>query len=203
MSQESRWPAYYQRLIGRKPRPLLARALALFDQEIAGDSHRQAIDLGCGDGTETLALIERGWRVLAIDGEPEALRLVENKVSAGKRGQLQMQNASFEAAQLVEADLIYAGISLPFCAPQHFDAVWRKLTGAIRIGGRFAGHLFGDRDTWAADSGKTCLTRQAAESLFDSFKVEFFEESENDRPTALGDPHHWHVFEVIARKPGS
>jgi SAM-dependent methyltransferase len=200
LSEESNWSGFYQSIAGREPRPLLARALALFEMGLASDTHRQAIDLGCGDGTETLALIEQGWRVLAIDRDPEAIRLVESKIPAEKRGQLQTQNVSFEQARLVAANLVYAGLSLPFCARQHFDAVWRNLTESIRPGGRFAGHFFGDRDTWAAEPGMTCLTRQAVASLFDQFEIERFDESEDDRPTALGDPKHWHVFEVIARK---
>jgi SAM-dependent methyltransferase len=191
---------YYQRLAGREPRPLFVRALTLFETGLAPDAQRQAIDLGCGDGTETLALIEQGWRVLAIDREPEALRLVESKVPAEKRALLQIQVASFEETHFVGADLVYAGLSLPFCAPQHFDALWRDLTEAIYVGGRFAGHFFGDRDTWAAAPDKTCLTRQAVESLFDRYEIAHFDEFEDDRPTALGDPKHWHVFEVIARK---
>ncbi len=145
-------------------------------------------------------LIEQGWNVLAVDHEPEARRLVESKVPNEKRELLQIQIASFEEAEFVHADLVYAGLSLPFCPPQHFDVVWRSLTDSIRPGGRFAGHFFGDRDTWASKPEMTCLTRQAVESLFDRFDLEYFDEIEDDRSTSLGEPKHWHIFEVIARK---
>jgi trans-aconitate methyltransferase len=198
MSEEYNWSTYYQRMAGREPRPLLTRVLALYD--IGSDTSRQAVDLGCGDGTETRLLIERGWKVLAIDREPEAGQLVEDKVPAEKRDRLQIQLASFEDAQFVPADLIYAGLSLPFCSPQLFDMVWRRLTESIRPGGRFAGHFFGDRDTWASKPEMSCLTRQAVEKLFDQFELEYFDEIEDDRTTSLGEPKHWHLFEVIARK---
>jgi len=42
----------------------------------------QAVDLGCGDGTETLALLEAGWTVLAIDREPAAIEYVRSSKSA-------------------------------------------------------------------------------------------------------------------------
>ena len=32
-----------------------------------------AVDLGCGSGADTIALLKRRWRVLAIDGEAEAI----------------------------------------------------------------------------------------------------------------------------------
>lgn len=30
-----------------------------------------AVDLGCGDGTDTLALLDAGWRVHAVDASPD------------------------------------------------------------------------------------------------------------------------------------
>ncbi|MGQ9869558.1 hypothetical protein [Leptodesmis sp.] len=42
------------------------------------DSSRVAVDLGCGDGRDTVELLRRDWQVLAIDGEPQAIaRLLE------------------------------------------------------------------------------------------------------------------------------
>jgi trans-aconitate methyltransferase len=201
MSHNANWPAYYQRLTDRQPRELLTRVLKLIETDLALASQRQAIDLGCGDGTETLALIEHGWCVLAIDRDPQAMRLVESKIPAEKQTRLQTQKASFEDMQLDAAHLVYAGLSLPFCSRQHFDALWHKITESIQAGGYFAGHFFGDHDTWAADPSVTCLTRSQVESLFEGFEIRHIDESENDQPTALGDPKHWHIIEVIAQKP--
>ena len=200
MSQGTTWPTFYQRLAGRQPRPLLARALALFESDPPPNTYRQAIDMGCGDGTETLALIEQGWHVLSIDREPEALRLVESRVPVEKQGQLRMQLASFEEAQFGAADFIYAGFSLPFCDRRHFDAVWHNLTASVNTGGRIAGHFFGERDTWVTDPEVICFPRQQFEALFAQFEIEYLGESESDEPTAWGDPKHWHIFEVVARK---
>jgi tellurite methyltransferase len=198
---DSIWPAYYAQISGRQPWPLVTRATALFETESASPTPRSAVDLGCGDGTETLVLIRAGWQVLAIDAEPEAMRLTEEKVPAERRQQLNMQRAAFQDAVLgSEVDLVLAQLSLPFCEPEHFPGVWQKIVKALRPGGRFAGHFFGDRDTWAALPHMTCLPRPDVEALLVPFEIERFEEIENDRPTALGEPHHWHVFEVIARK---
>lgn len=49
--EEFTWEAYYKSLEGREPRSLFTEALAKFgDQSGRG---LQAVDLGCGDGTET------------------------------------------------------------------------------------------------------------------------------------------------------
>ena len=46
--------------------------LAACDRLGAGDG-RLAVDLGCGEGTDALALLDRGWSVLAVDIEPAGL----------------------------------------------------------------------------------------------------------------------------------
>ncbi|MFQ3618994.1 MAG: class I SAM-dependent methyltransferase, partial [Cyanobacteriota bacterium] len=71
------WSDYYDLMQGRPPRETLLRSLSLFDAEAgaAGSEHFAgfAVDIGCGEGRDTAELVRRGWRVLAIDGEPEAI----------------------------------------------------------------------------------------------------------------------------------
>ncbi len=46
------------------------------------DSHPpgRAIDLGCGTGTNVLALAQRGWQVTGIDFVPRAIKLAKQKI---------------------------------------------------------------------------------------------------------------------------
>jgi trans-aconitate methyltransferase len=47
-----------------------------------------AVDLGCGAGRDTAELLRRGWRVLAIDAEAEAIRrLLERRDLRCHRGE--------------------------------------------------------------------------------------------------------------------
>jgi tellurite methyltransferase len=197
--QSDLWANYYKALTGRSPRPLLLDVVARFQKE-AKDSGLQAIDLGCGDGTETLALLGAGWNVLAIDKEVEAIARVRAKAPSRYHEQLETRVADFETVALPSADLVYAGFSLPFCSPAHFAALWNKIETSLYSGGRFAGQLFGDRDSWASDPKMTFHTLEQARNLFRNFDTEAFTEVENDRPTALGESKHWHVYHVIAKK---
>ena len=54
---EDDWEAYYARLAGRIPRPLFKRVRSIY---LAEGATRTAVDLGCGDGTETLAMLDDG-----------------------------------------------------------------------------------------------------------------------------------------------
>lgn len=187
----SDWGRYYA-ATGKEPRETLLDAVARFDEP------GMAVDLGCGTGRDTAELLRRGWHVHAIDGEAQAIDLVRERV--GEHPWLELQVATFEHARWRECDLVNASWALPFCTPSVFAGVWKRIERSLRGGGRFCGQLFGDRDGWAPDEGITFLRREEAEALFEGFDLERFEEVEEDSQTALGEPKHWHVFHVVARK---
>lgn len=194
-----KWKTYYKNIRkGRQPRPLILDTLKRFAQEPPIDMPK-AVDLGCGDGTETALLLANGWHVLAIDSEPAAFEHLNAKIPAEAQDRLQTQVASFEAAALAPANLIHASYSIPFCQPQHFDALWQQIVDNIVSGGRFAGELFGVNDSWAVNPKMTFFNREQVETLLAPFEVEQLQEEEEDSRSTLG-PKHWHLFHIIARK---
>jgi SAM-dependent methyltransferase len=197
---QNNWAAYYDWQKGRDPRPLFLNALARFNVHTGDGRDRLAIDLGCGDGAETLALLEGGWRVLAIDREQTAVTLLQSKVSPRHQPRLETRVASFaDNLDLPPADFIYAGYSLPFCPPSAFDDLWRTIMAALRPGGRFAGQLFGVRDSWAKNPNLTFHTAVQVEQLLNrDLIVEFLREREEDGEAIEG-AKHWHQFHIIAR----
>jgi tellurite methyltransferase len=194
----SPWDEYYGKIEGRAPRQLLLDALKSFPDDPAPFA-RQAIDLGCGDGTETAVLLERGWEVLAVDGEPAAIGRLLKKVPPQGKAHLRTQVAKFKDVLLTPADLIHASLSIPFCEPPYFTGLWDKIVSATRRGGRFAGQFFGRRDSWVANKDMTFLTEAQTRSLFGDFEIESFVERDEDGEATSG-PKHWHIFTVIARK---
>ena len=189
MSEEDHgWEDYYQKIKGRAPRQLLLDVLAHFTNK-STSTQRNAIDLGCGDGTETAVLLEQGWNVLALDGEPISVQHLLAKVPKEQQARLQTQIAKFEDVSLPSADLIHASFSLPFCAPEHFDAFWAKIVGANKPGGRSAGQFFGVRDSWANEPDMTFHTEDQVHKLFENFEIEYFHEMDEDSNSASGPKH--------------
>ncbi|HBB35206.1 MAG TPA: class I SAM-dependent methyltransferase, partial [Cyanobacteria bacterium UBA9273] len=93
------WVAYYNAVEGRPPRDTLLAALERFEAEGSEAISRLAVDLGCGDGRDTVELLKRGWRVLGIDGSPEAIaRLLSRPEVMGKP--LETQVNRFETVVL-------------------------------------------------------------------------------------------------------
>jgi SAM-dependent methyltransferase len=190
------WPAYYDAVAGKPPRDTLLKALALFEAE--GFIGR-AVDLGCGDGRDSVEMLSRGWAVTAIDGHPEALARFRKR-DIPHRDRLTLVLAAFESVAIPPADLVNASFSLPFCSRDRFGAVWERIVRAIRPGGRFAGQLFGERDSWAVIPGRTHHARAEVDALLRPLEVEMLVEDEKDGNDATGVPKHWHVFHIVARR---
>ena len=195
----SDWRAFYDAVAQRPPHDTLLHALDLFAAD--GRTSRFAVDLGCGDGRDTVEILRRGWRVLAIDAEAEAITRLRSRsdLPNGAAARLTTEVARFEDAAWPSADLVNASFSLPFCPPAHFRGVWERVVASILPGGRFSGQLFGERDEWANEKDMTFHSRREVEELLRSLHVECLDELEEDGTTALGDPKRWHVFHIVAR----
>ena len=81
------WSGYYAWGEGREVRPLLLRALELVQPG-------EAIDLGSGAGIETLALLERGWHVLAVDNEVASAERLASRVPAELASRLALRTVA-------------------------------------------------------------------------------------------------------------
>lgn len=197
MTTFSEWAEYYDEHEGREPREMLLEVLDAFG---AGEE-RSAVDLGCGSGIDTLAMLRRGWRVFAIDAEEEAIERVRRRVPGTLSSRLTTVVSRVEDIDLpTGVDLVWASFSLFFCRPGAFGDVWGRIHAAIAPEGRFAGELLGDRDTWAPEDDISAFTRDQAVALFDGFEVERFDEEEEDG-RATSEEKHWHLFHAVARKP--
>jgi membrane dipeptidase len=185
----SPWGQYFA-VAGDEPRPTLLDALARFDMP------GLAVDLGAGTGRDSAELLRRGWRVVAIDREQQA---VDRLSAIAAPPQLETRLAHFEDAEWPACELVNASFSLPFCPPQEFTRVWQKIVDSLRPGGRFCGQLFGEHDDWAG-SGVVVQTRGELRDLLAPFEVELLDEFDQDGKTAVGTRKHWHVYHLVARK---
>jgi tellurite methyltransferase len=197
MTERGDWVGYYEQQGEREPHDLLLQVLALFEED---GRHGLAVDLGCGQGFESAELLRRGWDVIAIDATEEGIRRLRDRVPDSDAPRLRTVVSRMEDVDVPTADLIYASFSLPFCRPAVFPRLWGDIREAIRPGGRFAGELFGDRDTWASsEEDMTFFDIASARALFDGMEFESFVEEEND-DQGWDEMKHWHVFHAIARR---
>jgi tellurite methyltransferase len=196
MTAKGGWAGYYDEQGEREPRDVLAQVLERFDDE---GRRGRAVDLGCGQGIDTAELVRRGWEVVAIDATEEGIRRLRRRVPEVDAARLETVVSRMEDVEVPPADLVYASYSLPYCRPDVFPRLWRDIRSGILPNGRFAGELFGDRDTWARTEGDmTFLRIDEARALFDGMELESFDEEESD-DEGWDEMKHWHVFHAIAR----
>ena len=194
---DAHWAAYNAGQRDRPVRPLCRMALTL-----AGPGQeRPAVDLGCGAGVENRALLAAGWRVHAVDREPGTRQRVMAATVGQPQERLTIITSGFDQLrELPAAGLVYAGYSLPYLDPEDFRRVWSLVRAAVRPGGWFAGNFFGERDSWASAPGETYLSGKAVLGLVEGWEVVHWVEEDEDGQAWSG-LKHWHLFDVIARRP--
>ncbi len=196
--QSAGWAAYYDKLRDRPPRKTLLAALDAFG---AMPSGALALDLGCGDGRDAIELLRRGWRVVAVDAEPEALRQLQARPLPTDSEVTPVIARLEEVPIPLGTLLVNSSFAMPLCEPQAFHDLWARIREGLPSGGRFCGQWYGPRDSWADRPGITFLRREEALAMLEGLELEMFEEEEADGVTPRGKPKHWHIFHIVARKP--
>lgn len=193
------WARYYAVTAERPAWLTLRRAIELFAAERQAQP-RFAVDLGCGAGRDTEELLNAGWRVLAIDREQAAIAVVEAATPAHLRPALETRVADLATVDLPSCDFVNASLSLPFLSPDAYWGTWQRILAALPVGGRIAAMLFGDRDGSSSDPSMTCPLPEEIRASLASFEIEHWSDREEDTQTALGEPHHFHLVELVARR---
>jgi len=210
MSDDSEhWERYYEVTAERPAWGTVCRAIELFAAEDAaagppareaGAAPRLAVDLGCGAGRDARQLLRAGWRVIAVDREPEACTALEAHVEPETRPMLEIVTADIADFAIPRCDLVNASVSLQFLAGEQYAETWQRIVDALEPGGRFAAMIYGDRDESASDPEYTMVPSERIKSDLGGFVIESWTEREEDTHLALGDPHHLHMIEFVARR---
>ncbi|WP_105255420.1 class I SAM-dependent methyltransferase [Pseudoalteromonas sp. T1lg75] len=168
--------------------------------------HGVVIDCGCGAGADIAYLRAQGFTVHAFDIESEAMARCQTRFSHDPH--VHLSQASFSSFAYPQADLIVADASLFFCPVAEFDRVWERLTGALLPDGLFCGSFVGPEDTMASEHYSRdaywpevlVLDETQIKHKLLGFDILRWQEHRVSGETANGEPHHWHIFSVVARK---
>ena len=185
---------YYQNSIKRdRPSRLLADFFRLkLDKNL---KEKNAIDLGCGAGNDTMLLLEKGFNVTAIDSEPQVKEIVLKR--AQNEQNLNVVTGDFSKVQLQKADLINANFSL-FFVRKDFDSFIKNVLQSINKNGYFVGNFLGKEDDWK--KSKTTVEKDELFNYFSKFKILYFSEEKYYKDVLTKKNKFWHVYNIIAKK---
>ncbi|WP_299007368.1 trans-aconitate 2-methyltransferase [uncultured Shewanella sp.] len=166
-----------------------------------------AIDCGCGAGADIAYLAENGFTVHGFDVLQESISRCESRFSG--LDTVFLSQSSFIDFEYPPASLVVADASLFFCPSADFKAVWSKIYQCLLPGGVFCGSFLGKEDTMAIPGDNPSVFWQEVAvfdeyevmALFNNFEVLHFNTHKSTGKTFQGVEHHWHVFQVVARKP--
>ena len=185
---------YYQNSIRRnRPSRLLADFFRLkLDKNL---KEKNAIDLGCGAGNDTMLLLEKGFNVTAIDSEPQVKEILPQRAQNVQK--LNVVIGDFSKVQFQKADLINANFSL-FFVKKDFDLFIKNVLGSINKNGYFVGNFLGKEDDWK--KSKTTLEKDELLNYFSKYKIIYFSEEKYYKDSLTKKNKFWHVYNIIAQK---
>ena len=155
---------------------------------------------GSATGPNRWRCCAAGWRVLAVDPTPQAADYLLEQAPADAIERLEIRTAPAQAVELPPFDLLYAGYALSFLETNDFRRFWTGVRAALRPGGVVIVNVFGIHDTWAGDPYMTFVDRDAVERMAAGLEVLALDEEDVDGDSFVG-PKHWHVFDLVARRP--
>ena len=192
------WSEYYKAHHDRPPTDTLVKGLEFFVSNNK-EAPRTAVDIGCGNGHDTVELLKNNFSVLAMDKEDEAINLLIKNVNQ-ESSFLKTEVSSMETFIIPPVALINASYSLPFCNPSVFGSLMNMIVNNLLDGGVFCGQFFGVDDGWSHRNDMNFHTKEGVKEIFKNFDLILFEEVNEDGTIADGSPKHWHLFHVVASK---
>ncbi len=126
---------YYENTKNALPHPMVKKFI---DMNI---KPKNAIDLGCGAGRDTIYLIKNSWEVLSIDRE-DTKEIISSKLDNEEIKRFRFNVQNFEDIELEKNNLLVANFSIPFCNKDYFNEFWDKITDSILKDRIFCWKLF-------------------------------------------------------------
>ncbi|MFL6721707.1 MAG: class I SAM-dependent methyltransferase [Sphingomonas sp.] len=132
VASTSKWDAADYARVGGFVAELGAAALDLLDPRPG----ERILDVGCGEGTLTKRIIERGATVLGVDNSPEMI------AAARARGVDALLLPAEDMQFFAEFDAAFSNATLHWVL--HKEQAARAIFRALKAGGRFAGEMGGE-----------------------------------------------------------
>ena len=184
---------YYKATANNQPSSLIKRFFQnKYNEKMLGNT---VLDLGCGAGNDTEFLLEKGYKVIAVDNQKDVKDVLNSKKINEEKVDIII--GDFSKIKLPNADLIYANMSL-FYIKEKYETFIRKLLEKVNNNGFFVANFLGPEDEWR--DSKSTIEKESLLKIFTDFEMKYFSEEKYYKDTALGKNKFWHVYTIIGQK---
>lgn len=193
LREDLKWDAYFAR-VGKKKAYKFVKA-----HFKAPGNDKVVIDLGAGNGNETLYLLNRGFKVIAVDFQEQAIERIRSRIPEDLMPRLTLIHDSFENLdweKLPELDGVVAINSLSFLEEKDFDPVWTKISSRLKPEGVVVAKLFGKKTVWPNMNHMTFVADQELTKLEAPYSVVEKQENYYEK----GDGNKEHVYSLVLKK---
>lgn len=194
----SPWSEYYKNTVDKEP----DKTLVFAENLIKDKKNKLALDIGSGTGSDSIYLLEKGFKVIALDQEKNALDILKSKSLRKYRHKLILEENLIQNYKIENNtyDLINASYSLPFCNKSDFLKVWKNIQKGLKSNGLFSGQIFGTSDDWSDIKDMSFFTNEEVDDLIIDYIPEYYVEVDEKGLIADGSEKHWHLFNIVLRK---
>ncbi|RJQ14559.1 class I SAM-dependent methyltransferase [Candidatus Parcubacteria bacterium] len=175
--------------------------LRKLEQDGLFDCKGYALELGFGNGEDTMALAQCGYQVDAVDNRQEFIEKLKSVVGEQKLS----VNVFFQPMEEFKIEegkynLIFARNSLPFLKNKEaiFNLI-KKLVRGLSLNGKICFTLFGPKDGWAGASNISFIEYDEVNRFLETLpiKLHYRSSEESYGKTMKGDTKFWHIHSFI------
>ena len=115
---------YYENTENALPHPMVKKFINM------NIKPKNAVDLGCGAGRDTIELLKNNWKVLSIDKE-DTESIIREQLNQKESENFKFEKCFFGEMNLPKVNLIVANFSLPFSKKEFFNDIWKNITNSL------------------------------------------------------------------------
>lgn len=128
------WNSYYKDIEGKKVEP--SNFAVEVEKQIDRNAH--ILELGCGNGRDSLYFLSRGHNVIAIDGSNTAIEMLNNMTLENREALFICDNfVKCKALYQMKYDCIYSRFTLHAITEEQEDELLMNVKDALNKGGIF------------------------------------------------------------------
>ena len=153
----------------------------------------RALDIGAGNGRDSIFLRDQGFLVDAIDPSPESRQII-GEIEAVRYIQSNIVGFKLEKYDLVNASLIF-----PFLDRVEFEEFWMQLSESIAPQGVVCGHFFGENDWKVAAGTAWGLSKAECMDLMNQYDIKYFNEFDDQGIVQSGGKKRKHSYSFVLK----